>query len=184
MKSVLIVGDGPAGLSAALFLAKNGYDTTVVGDNETETRYAELHNYLGIPVMSGPRFIEIGREQVESFGGRLIDGRVSEAVKTTSGFAVKLEDGSSHEADFLVLAGGPKKPFAREFGLADNDEGGVETDREGRTSVPGLYCVGWATHPRRTQAIISAGQGAAAALSILSVEKGRDFHDFDTPDDE
>ena len=33
------------------------------------------------------------------------------------------------------------------------------------------------------QAIISAGDGAAAALNVLTKEKGEHFHDFDTPDD-
>jgi thioredoxin reductase (NADPH) len=33
------------------------------------------------------------------------------------------------------------------------------------------------------QAVISAGDGAAAALNILTKEEGEHFHDFDTPDD-
>jgi hypothetical protein len=33
------------------------------------------------------------------------------------------------------------------------------------------------------QAVISAGDGAAAALNILSTEKGENFHDFDVPAD-
>jgi len=33
------------------------------------------------------------------------------------------------------------------------------------------------------QAIISAGDGAAAALNVLTKEKGEHFHDFDTPGD-
>jgi hypothetical protein len=33
------------------------------------------------------------------------------------------------------------------------------------------------------QAVISAGDGAAAALDILSEVKGEHFHDFDAPDD-
>jgi len=33
------------------------------------------------------------------------------------------------------------------------------------------------------QAVISAGDGAAAALNILSKEEGENFHDFDVPDD-
>ena len=35
MASVLVVGDGPGGLSAALFLAKNGMDVAVFGQNTT-----------------------------------------------------------------------------------------------------------------------------------------------------
>ena len=182
MKTVTIIGDGPAGLSAALFLAKNGYEVTILGDNDTATHYALLYNYLGIEEITGTKLLEIGRRQVESFGGTITDAKVASASKTDYGFSVALEDGTLISSDFLVLAAGPAKPFAKDFGLADNEDGGVDADREGRTSVPGLYCVGWATRPKRTQAIISAGEGAAAALSILSLEKGKDFHDFDSPD--
>ena len=48
MARVNIVGDGPGGLSAALFLAKNGHEVVVYGQDKTAMHYAELHNYLGI----------------------------------------------------------------------------------------------------------------------------------------
>ena len=51
MTKAIVIGDGPAGLSAALFLAKNGVETTVFGQDNTAMHYAELHNYLGIPVL-------------------------------------------------------------------------------------------------------------------------------------
>ena len=49
----------------------------------------------------------------------------------------------------------------------------METDRNGATAVPGVYVVGRLARPGRSQAIISAGDGAAAAIDILSKEKGR-----------
>ena len=58
----------------------------------------------------------------------------------------------------------------------------IESDRNGRTQVDGAYVVGWATRPDKIQAIISAGDGAAAALDILSKEAGKDLHDFDSVD--
>ena len=48
-----------------------------------------------------------------------------------------------------------------------------------RQPLPTSMFIGWLTRGQRTQAIISAGEGAAAALSILSTEAGRDVHDFD-----
>lgn len=42
--------------------------------------------------------------------------------------------------------------------------------------MPSDYAEEW-------QAVISAGDGAAAALNILTKEKGGYFHDFDTPAD-
>jgi thioredoxin reductase len=57
----------------------------------------------------------------------------------------------------------------------------VVTDKNGRTSVPGVYAVGRSARPGRSQAIISAGDGAVVALDILSKEKGQDVVDWDTP---
>ena len=56
---------------------------------------------------------------------------------------------------------------------------GLAADRNGRTSVDGLYVLGWSTRLKKIQAIISAGDGACAALDILSAKAGEDIHDFD-----
>ena len=42
--------------------------------------------------------------------------------------------------------------------------------------------VGRATRPQRSQAIIAAGQGAAAALDIMAAEAGKDVVDYDSVD--
>jgi len=39
--------------------------------------------------------------------------------------------------------------------------------------------LGWSTRLKKIQAIISAGDGACAALDILSAKAGEDMHDFD-----
>jgi thioredoxin reductase len=53
---IIIVGDGPGGLSAALFLAKNGHTVTVYGQDKTAMHYAHISNYLGIPEIAGSEF--------------------------------------------------------------------------------------------------------------------------------
>ncbi len=67
MAHIAIVGDGPGGLSAALFLAKAGQTVTVFGTDETARHYAYLHNYLGIAEISGSDFQRVARDQVTSF---------------------------------------------------------------------------------------------------------------------
>lgn len=179
MADVLIVGDGPGGLSAALFLAKNGLGVTVFGKDETAMHSALLYNYLGLPEITGSRFQEVAREQVEAQGARLLEDGITEVAKTDGGFTVTTEDGERHAARYLVLAVGPKREVARGLGLRENDEGGIDADRDGRTSVDGVYAIGWATRTQKIQAVISAGDGAAAALDILSRERGKQVHDFD-----
>ena len=78
MADVIIIGDGPGGLSAALFLAKNGQNVTVFGQDETPMHYAKLYNYLGIPEITGTDFQKVAREQVQSFGADLQEERAAQ----------------------------------------------------------------------------------------------------------
>jgi thioredoxin reductase len=180
MADVVIVGDGPAGLSAALFLAKRGMNVDVLGLDETYMHKALMLNYLGIGQITGSELMAIGREQVVKAGGRVHKVGVSAVQRDGEGFVVTADDGTSHAGHYLILATGTKREFAQSLGLALDDRGGVAADRDGRTAVDGLYCVGWSVRPAKIQAIISAGDGAAAALDILSREAGKELHDFDT----
>ena len=180
MTSVIIVGDGPGGLSAALFLAKNGADVAVFGQDETAMHYALLYNYLGIPKILGSDFQEIAREQVGKFGARLHDDEVAEVAPTSAGFSVTTEGGDSFTADYVVLAEGRGRSLAKALELETSDLG-IAVDLNQRTSLDRLYAVGRMTRVNRSQAIISAGQGAAAALDILSREAGKDVNDWDKP---
>ena len=180
MTNVIVVGDGAGGLSAALFLAKNDLDVTVFGKNETALHYADLYNYLGIPQMLGSDFAEIARQQVLAFGANLQDALVTAINKTDDGFTVTTDDGGSHTVKYVVLAEGKGVKLNQSLGLTKEGRS-VEVDRNGRTAVANLYAVGRSTKMTRSQAIISAGEGAAAALDILSTEAGRDFLDYDSP---
>jgi thioredoxin reductase len=180
MADVIIIGDGPGGLSAALFLAKNGQEVTVFGQDKTAMHYAMLYNYLGIPQILGNDFQTIAREQVSKFGATLQEQQVAEVEPTADGFTVTTENGEKFQGKYLVLAEGKALTLAKTLGLEATAEG-VVVDRDFRTSINNLYVVGRSTRIQRSQAIISAGSGAVAALDILSKEKGKDFNDYDTP---
>jgi len=178
MADVLIIGDGPAGLSAALFLAKNDQNVTVFGVDGTPMHKAMLYNYLGILEMTGSEFQRVSREQVQKLGATIEDAEVTAAEKTDGGFALTTANGDRREGKYLLLATGTNTKLAEDLGLAKENKG-IVADGDGKTSVDGLFAIGWNTRLIRTQAIISAGQGASAALQILSVEAGEDVHDFD-----
>lgn len=178
---VLIVGDGPGGLAAALFLAKAGKRVTVYGQDKTAMHAALLKNYLGIAEMTGSDFQQIARQQVESFGARLVDARVESVVREDGGFRATLDGGESVQARYLILSEGKSPKLAKELGLAHDPDHGVSTDRNGKTEIEGVYAVGRLVRPGRSQAQISAGDGASAAIDILSIEKGSPYLDWDSP---
>ncbi len=180
MTRVVVVGDGPAGLSAALFLAKNGLDVTVMGQDRTAMHFALLHNYLGIEEMLGTDFQKIARKQVAGYGAQLLEAKVVEIQVQVEQINVVTEDETTFTADFLVLAEGRTCRLARALELAET-EFGITVDINGRTSTDRIYAVGRMTRLNRSQAIISAGQGAAAAVDILSRHTGEEFRDWDEP---
>ena len=180
MADTIIIGDGPGGLSAALFLAKNGQDVTVFGQDKTAMHWAMLYNYLGIPEILGSDFQEVARKQVTNFGATIQNELVTQVEQTGNEFSVTTENGQTHTSKYLVIAEGKALELAKSLNLSTTDED-VDVDRDFRSSIDNLYVVGRSTRVKRSQAIISAGNGAVAALDILSKEKGKDFNDFDSP---
>ena len=181
-RDVAVVGGGAAGLSAALFAAKNGLETVVYDTDDTWLHKAHLFNYLGIESIDGTAFVETAREQVQGFGAELVHDAVSEVRQTDDGFVVETAAGED-SANYVVLATGANRDIAAELGCEFTDEDTVDVSVSMETSVPGVYATGAMVRAEEWQAIISAGDGAAAALNILSAEKGEHFHDFDTPAD-
>jgi thioredoxin reductase (NADPH) len=182
MAHVAIVGGGPAGLSAALFAQKNGLEATVFDTDGTWMHKAHLFNYPGIGSQDGTAYIETLRTQVDSFGVTREQGvEVTDVSASDGGFTVSTDDGN-HEADYVVLATGANRDLAEALDCAfDGDV--VDVDVTMETSVDDAYATGAMVRAEEWQAVISAGDGAAAALNILTKERGEHFHDFDVPAD-
>lgn len=181
MADVIIIGDGPAGLAAALFLAKSDMSVEVYGKNESWVHKALLRNYLGFSRIPGPEFLRLAREQVEELGAILVEAEITSIKMAEDGtFQIDAADGQGSTGDYLVITAGPKSDLLESLGLALDDKGYAIVDRNGRTNVDKVYVAGWSTRADKIQAQISAGDGAAVALDILSRKKGKDFHDFDT----
>jgi len=133
--------------------------------------------------MDGSNYMEILRKQVDDFGVVRRHGTEVTALESTDGeFTVTTDDGE-YGSSYVVLATGANRDLATDLGCELTDEDVVDVGVSMETSVENAYATGAMVRAEEWQAVISSGDGAAAALNILSKEKGEHFHDFDVPAD-
>ena len=108
---MVIVGSGPAGLSAAVYGASEGLNILVVDEGGIggQARSSSLiRNYLGFPMgVSGSRLAEQAYEQAVAFGASfLFMHRVTALARSGDGLTLSLEDGRRIRARAVILATG------------------------------------------------------------------------------
>jgi thioredoxin reductase (NADPH) len=81
----LIVGGGPAGLTAATYLGRYRRSVMLIDDGQSRARLIpESHNYPGYTGISGPDLLKLLRQQASHYGARLEHGRI-ETLRRESG---------------------------------------------------------------------------------------------------
>ncbi len=108
---VLVVGAGPAGLSASIYLIRKGLDTGIVAGNVggQVAWTAGIENYLGYRIIEGMQLVEKFNEQLHHFPvGLSLDAEVTGLARRGEVFEVLCGD-MRYTARALVLATG-KRP--------------------------------------------------------------------------
>jgi thioredoxin reductase (NADPH) len=120
MVDCLIIGGGPAGLTAAIYLARYRRDILLVDDGQSRARLIpESHNYPGFAGISGPDLLAALRGQAERYGARMRPLRVDGLQRQADGTFVARVGPETIDASCVLLATGifdetPALPGLRE----------------------------------------------------------------------
>jgi thioredoxin reductase (NADPH) len=108
-RRAIIIGAGPAGLTAAIYLARFHLNILVVDDGKGRAESIPCtHNHAGYPDgISGKELVRLMREQAQRYGARIERDYVARLDKTDSGFCATWGSGSV-EAKTVLLATGVK----------------------------------------------------------------------------
>jgi thioredoxin reductase (NADPH) len=105
----LIIGSGPAGLSAALYAARAELEPVVLSGQEFGGQVSITHiveNYPGFPEgVGGPELTELFKKQAERFGARVLFDTATEVDFSERPFKVKTYAGS-YLADTVIISTG------------------------------------------------------------------------------
>ncbi|HVP23733.1 MAG TPA: thioredoxin-disulfide reductase [Conexivisphaerales archaeon] len=106
---ILVIGSGPAGLTAAVYAARAGYLPYVIGGYEFGGQLmltTAVENYTGFPDgVLGPDLMANMRKQAENNGAKMVDRNVTRVDFSTKPFRVWVED-TEYTADAVIVATG------------------------------------------------------------------------------
>ena len=120
MENIVIIGAGPAGISAALFAARGNMNPLVINNGIGALEKAEkIENYYGLEQpLSGKELYERGIAQAKALGVRILDAEVL-GISGFDTFTVKTTAGDFDTVSVILATGGkrsaPKIPGLKEF---------------------------------------------------------------------
>ena len=120
---LIILGSGPAGLTAAIYAARAILNPVVVSGREAGGQLmitTDVENYPGFPEgIKGPEMMELLKEQALRFGTKFFSGDVIEVDLRQRPFKLNLENKDTLTCDSLIISSGAS---ARWLGLDSEKE--------------------------------------------------------------
>ena len=159
----LIVGGGPAGLTAAIYLARFHLDILLVDDGKGRAESIPCtHNHAGYPDgISGKELVRLMREQAQRYGARIERDYVTRLDKTETGFCATWGSGSVETRTVLLATGVKNRRPPMDEELHD------EALQRGLIRYCPI-CDGYEVTDKRVGVIGSGSHGVAEALFLRS----------------
>ena len=159
----VVVGGGPAGLSAALALGRSRRRVLVAAAGPTRNAPAgAAHNVFTRDGTPPAELVRIGREQLAPYDVTVREEWATDAERTGDGLAVTFEDGGRVEARGVVLATGVRDVLPDVPGFAE---------LWGRGVFHCPYCHGWEV-AGRPLAVYAGGTSPEITLHLVRLIRG------------
>ena len=111
-RKVMIIGSGPAGLTAAIYTGRANLEPLVFEGSQPGgqlTITTEVENYPGFPEgIMGPELMDVMKKQAEKFGSKMVFKDVSEVDLSRRPFVVK-SGNETYTADSIIISTSPRQ---------------------------------------------------------------------------
>ena len=157
----IIVGGGPAGLSAAVYLGRALRQTVVIDGGQGRAYGPQLNeNYLGFPRgIKAQRLRELGQQQAKRFGVEFVQGTINTATCVDDQTFTMAGDCGEWQARTVIVA----------TGVTDIWPSFLEVDRYvGRSLFWCITCDGFRARDKRTVLIGANDEATTTALQFLT----------------
>ncbi len=150
---VVIIGGGPAGMSAALVAGRGLLNATVVNAEAPRNAVTTAsHGFLTRDGAHPSELLEVSKEQLQKYPTvRYLRGRARSVHELEGGFEVELADGTTLASDYIVIATGYKDD------LGSLNLAGIEAVY-GKTVYPCAFCDGFEHRGERLAVFSNSGE--------------------------
>lgn len=163
---VIIIGGGPAGVSAALYTVRGGISTCIIHSGESALHRAHgIENYYGAGTCSGAELYERGISQARDVGATVVCDQVTFVEYDGSGFTVSTVAHGAVRAGKLVVATGAARAKSGIAGIDAFDGKGVS------------YCAVCDAffYRKKRVGVVGAGEFAAHEYGAISAVAGETY---------
>ncbi len=108
MYQLIIIGAGPAGLSASIYASRYKINHLVIGQTVGGLAASAhiIENWPGLKKISGQELMKNFREHAESLGAEILNDQIAEMKKAKDYFSIKTAGGKNLETKTIILAMG------------------------------------------------------------------------------
>lgn len=160
----IIIGAGPAGMQASVFLSRAGLKNIIIGDcwKSHLSQGMDIGNYLGLNHKSGNQILKICKEQVESYNGKFLKREVIDIKKINKIFNIKTDDNRLLKSKTIIIATG-----------LSYKKSGIKNEEKfiGRGVHYCVACDGYFYKNKKVAVIGNGNYAAEEAIELLSYSR-------------